>query len=129
MQQQREAAVQLRNALPGLTSWDRAAIVRGVLRGGADNGRGYHTLSMNCPHVGKLKHLKSIDFQISAASCQDCRSTAQLWFCVVCGYRGCGRYARGHALQHYQKTKHPVVLDLGNTACHWYDSTFSCISG
>ena len=46
--------------------------------------------------------------------CLDCQSTADLWICLVCGYVGCGRYAGGHAHQHFLDTQHCYSMELGH---------------
>jgi BRCA1-associated protein len=46
--------------------------------------------------------------------CLDCQSAADLWICLVCGYVGCGRYAGGHAHQHFLDTQHCYSMELGH---------------
>jgi len=46
--------------------------------------------------------------------CLDCQSSADLWICLVCGYVGCGRYAGGHAHQHFLDTQHCYSMELGH---------------
>ncbi|KAJ3366661.1 hypothetical protein GGF32_003305 [Allomyces javanicus] len=47
-----------------------------------------------------------------AAACRQCGSQAHLWACLICGHIGCGRYAGGHARQHYARTAHLYAIDL-----------------
>ena len=35
-----------------------------------------------------------------------------LWYCLVCGFIGCGMYSHNHILQHYQQTQHTYALNL-----------------
>ena len=46
--------------------------------------------------------------------CLDCQSSSDLWICLVCGYVGCGRYAGGHAHQHFLETEHCYSMELGH---------------
>ena len=46
--------------------------------------------------------------------CGDCQSDDDLWICLVCGYVGCGRYAGGHAHQHFLDTEHCYSMQLGH---------------
>lgn len=46
--------------------------------------------------------------------CSDCQSSTDLWICLVCGYVGCGRYAGGHAHQHFLDTQHCYSMELGH---------------
>ena len=53
--------------------------------------------------------------------CVDCSLTKNLWMCLECGRFSCGRKnwdgtgGNGHALQHYEKTGHSIVLKV--TSC------------
>ncbi|KAJ3372824.1 hypothetical protein GGF31_001361 [Allomyces arbusculus] len=46
------------------------------------------------------------------AACRQCGSQDHLWACLICGHIGCGRYAGGHARQHYARTAHLYAIDL-----------------
>ena len=48
--------------------------------------------------------------------CNDCELTQNLWLCLTCGNLSCGRKETGgkeHAIEHYKKTKHPLVVKVG----------------
>ncbi|KAI0089709.1 ubiquitin carboxyl-terminal hydrolase 14 [Irpex rosettiformis] len=53
------------------------------------------------------------------AHCANCDLKENLWLCLTCGALGCGRAqfggvgGNGHALNHYEATKHPVAVKLG----------------
>lgn len=53
--------------------------------------------------------------------CQNCDLEKNLWLCLTCGALACGRRqpdgsgGNGHALEHYEKTGHPLVLKI--TSC------------
>ncbi|KAJ2764391.1 hypothetical protein IWQ57_005184, partial [Coemansia nantahalensis] len=44
--------------------------------------------------------------------CSVCQRTDGLWICLICGSVGCGRYANGHAKDHYEQTQHPYSMEL-----------------
>jgi ubiquitin carboxyl-terminal hydrolase 5/13 len=53
------------------------------------------------------------------AHCGECELNNNLWLCMICGHLGCGRKnwdgtgGNGHAVQHNEETKHPLVLKMG----------------
>ncbi|ORZ30472.1 hypothetical protein BCR44DRAFT_48397 [Catenaria anguillulae PL171] len=48
----------------------------------------------------------------TATKCTTCSSTQDLWACLVCGRIGCGRYASGHAHEHFANCGHAFALEL-----------------
>jgi ubiquitin carboxyl-terminal hydrolase 44/49 len=79
-----------------------------------------------CPHLETLEQdLKTIaKNRISNPAlwnCEECATTESVWVCLSCGHFGCGRFQRGHAKQHYKKTKHPVVLEINDKLCYCYE--------
>ena len=46
------------------------------------------------------------------ARCQRCGRVGDLWACLVCGAVGCGRYARGVLLDHWNESDHCYALEL-----------------
>lgn len=66
--------------------------------------------------------VQSTDKRIEAkynAKCNDCTLSSNLWLCLVCGNLGCGRKnydgsgGNNHAIEHYNSTKHPLVVKTG----------------
>lgn len=51
--------------------------------------------------------------------CTECSIDSNLWCCIACGVVGCGRAqwdgsgGKGHAMQHYTATRHPLAVKLG----------------
>ena len=43
-----------------------------------------------------------------------CRSTVDLWMCLVCGHTGCGRYRGCHAAKHFEETGHGFALEVAD---------------
>lgn len=46
------------------------------------------------------------------STCIVCKTSENLWICVICGFVGCGRYKEGHAIRHWQETQHCYSLEL-----------------
>ncbi|KAJ2465741.1 hypothetical protein EV174_006616, partial [Coemansia sp. RSA 2320] len=46
------------------------------------------------------------------SACRSCGITHDLWICLVCGAVGCGRYANGHAKEHFAATQHPYAMEV-----------------
>jgi BRCA1-associated protein len=44
--------------------------------------------------------------------CTICKSTENLWVCLICGHIGCGRYVGAHAYEHYRETSHLYSLEI-----------------
>ena len=44
--------------------------------------------------------------------CRVCKTTENLWICLICGHIGCGRYEGGHASAHVAETQHTYSLEL-----------------
>jgi len=86
----------------------------------------------SCPHIAAAvsdsplalepaKELFNIDHQCHHAGCT---STEELWFCLNCFKSHCGRYQRGHGLEHSQSSPHcRVSMSLSdlNTWCYTCD--------
>lgn len=70
-----------------------------------------HTLTLQQEH-------KKIESKMSA-KCADCDLNCNLWICLTCGNLGCGRKqydgsgGNNHAIEHFQKFKHPLSLKSG----------------
>lgn len=45
-------------------------------------------------------------------SCEKCNNNSSVWCCLICGTVGCGRYQNGHAVNHFQETRHRYSLEL-----------------
>ena len=55
----------------------------------------------------------------SLATCSKCELSGNLWLCLTCGNLACGRKqadgsgGNGHAMVHFQESKHPLVVKTG----------------
>ncbi|OHT04733.1 Clan CA, family C19, ubiquitin hydrolase-like cysteine peptidase [Tritrichomonas foetus] len=104
----------------------------------ADLVQSWELQVVECPHV---KGLVQPDEKIPPRPCKctDCDLDKNLWLCLTCGHIGCGRRnfdgsgGNNHAVDHYNETKHPVVVKLGTISpdgradlfCYQCDETVS----
>lgn len=73
-----------------------------------------------CEHTLTLQQEENVKIASKMkATCNDCNLSSNLWLCLTCGNLACGRKnydgsgGNGHALEHYQKTKHPLAVKTG----------------
>ena len=70
-----------------------------------------------CEHTLTLQQSQGIKIaEKSIAKCNDCNLSSNLWLCLTCGNLSCGRKETGgnqHAIEHYKKTNHPLVVKTG----------------
>ena len=77
-----------------------------------------HFHSANFQPEAVLKQMKRADEK--ERFCSICSlDTESKWLCLACGTISCGRYVKGHALEHFKKTGHQLALDMESKACHW----------
>ena len=71
----------------------------------------------SCEHSLTLEQNEGIIVEEKSLNkCKDCELNKNLWFCLTCGNLACGRKETGgnlHAIEHYKKTKHPLVVKYG----------------
>lgn len=70
-------------------------------------------MKWNCYNCPVCYYIQNPD-QMNNSACMKCDGANSIWFCLLCGHVGCGRYEQGHALAHYQETKHQYVMELEN---------------
>jgi gamma-glutamylcyclotransferase (GGCT)/AIG2-like uncharacterized protein YtfP len=81
---------------------------------GAESGYAEHL--HECPHAATaiqrtpFKYDFALNF--SNNSCGECKNDKENWVCLSCYHLGCGRFKNGHAQQHYDVTKHALVVGL-----------------
>lgn len=70
-----------------------------------------------CEHTLTLQQDQGVKLAEKAmAKCSECDLSSNLWLCLTCGSLSCGRKETGgnaHAIEHYNKTKHPLVVKTG----------------
>lgn len=52
------------------------------------------------------------DSKQATSYCTECGTSSGLWMCLICGYIGCGRYHRQHAVEHWKSTQHCYSMEL-----------------
>eukprot|EP01024_Parvocaulis_polyphysoides_P011759 TRINITY_DN14136_c0_g1_i2.p1 TRINITY_DN14136_c0_g1~~TRINITY_DN14136_c0_g1_i2.p1 ORF type:complete len:380 (-),score=46.42 TRINITY_DN14136_c0_g1_i2:42-1181(-) len=50
--------------------------------------------------------------QQTTSKCAECGVNQGLWICLICGHVGCGRYASGHAKEHWRETQHCYAMEM-----------------
>ncbi|KAB0391993.1 hypothetical protein E2I00_002068, partial [Balaenoptera physalus] len=66
-----------------------------------------------CKHVGRLRLAQ--DHSILNPQkwcCRECATTESVWACLKCSHVACGRYIEDHALKHFEKTGHPLAMEV-----------------
>ncbi|KAI8902485.1 hypothetical protein BC833DRAFT_572969 [Globomyces pollinis-pini] len=65
--------------------------------------------------------LENYNTVLESGYCSKCKiETESRWICLCCGIISCGRFVKGHAVEHHKESKHTVALDLVSKACHCY---------
>ncbi|KAL2500639.1 BRCA1-associated protein [Forsythia ovata] len=73
--------------------------------------------SFQCSCVSKYTHLSCLvcrlcQQQDEKPSCAVCGILNNLWVCLICGFVGCGRYEKGHAIGHWSDKQHRFSLGV-----------------
>ncbi|KAG9391472.1 Ubiquitin carboxyl-terminal hydrolase [Carpediemonas membranifera] len=84
--------------------------------------KGWEFQKSTCPHVDSLdqKPLAPVDTSQPHCHAEGCDQTDNLWLCLTCGHLACGRAnydgtgGKGHALEHFKQTGHPLSVKLGS---------------
>ncbi|KAG4305779.1 hypothetical protein PORY_000689 [Pneumocystis oryctolagi] len=83
------------------------------------NAKSWEHEITSCEHVLSLSQNELVEGYNKPLSCFECDLKENLWLCLQCGNAGCGRRqffeggGNGHALQHFEKTLHPISIKLG----------------
>ncbi|XP_075145992.1 uncharacterized protein LOC142220638 [Haematobia irritans] len=67
----------------------------------------------SCP-ICRYHQIPKLINSVDSTTCMACDNTANLWLCLDCNHIGCGRQSNGHALDHYNISKHSRVMNLIN---------------
>eukprot|EP00730_Choanoeca_flexa_P003111 TRINITY_DN11291_c0_g2_i3.p1 TRINITY_DN11291_c0_g2~~TRINITY_DN11291_c0_g2_i3.p1 ORF type:complete len:627 (+),score=89.06 TRINITY_DN11291_c0_g2_i3:16-1896(+) len=80
----------------------------------------------SCPHIDStspsilVKGVWEAIHDPTNWSCQVCATTESVWACLHCKSFACGREAQRHALNHYKRTRHPLVFNVQDTSVYCY---------
>ena len=81
----------------------------------------------SCEHSLTLEQNEGIIVEEKSLNkCKDCELNKNLWLCLTCGNLACGRKETGgnlHAIEHFKKTKHPLVVVIVTTFADGSTST------
>ncbi|CAN0001465.1 unnamed protein product [Lampetra planeri] len=72
-----------------------------------------------CPHLDAVTAIPGGVVNPSSP-CVDCGDSSENWLCLVCYQAYCGRYVRGHMLQHSEKSGHALVLSFADLSAWCY---------
>eukprot|EP00658_Telonema_sp_P-2_P038487 TRINITY_DN27602_c0_g1_i5.p1 TRINITY_DN27602_c0_g1~~TRINITY_DN27602_c0_g1_i5.p1 ORF type:complete len:117 (-),score=17.79 TRINITY_DN27602_c0_g1_i5:403-753(-) len=59
--------------------------------------------------------------RVAAHCCSFCDSREEPKICLSCLSSGCGRYAQGHAVEHFQESGHAVVCSVADLSFWCYE--------
>lgn len=73
--------------------------------------------SFHCSCVSKWTYLscqvcRLCQQEDEKPTCAICGTLKNLCICLICGFVGCGRYEKGHAIRHWSDTQHHFSLEL-----------------
>lgn len=74
-------------------------------------------MANTCPHTEGVKE----DIAENSKECEDCvaagkKDWVQVRVCMTCGHAGgCDSSPSMHAREHFKKTGHPIIRDMGST--------------
>ncbi|CAK8689339.1 ubiquitin carboxyl-terminal hydrolase 44-like [Clavelina lepadiformis] len=82
----------------------------------------YELSICNCKHIMRM----TIGERHSVVNpqrwlCNICFTTESVWACLSCPNVACGRYIHEHALDHYEDSHHPLVIDVNELYVYCYE--------
>uniref|UniRef100_A0A1I7SPD3 UBP-type domain-containing protein n=3 Tax=Bursaphelenchus xylophilus TaxID=6326 RepID=A0A1I7SPD3_BURXY len=66
----------------------------------------------SCPHVATVS--SGNRWPNRSSPCETCGDGKAAYACLVCQRAFCGGYTYGHAMEHYEDTKHSMVIRLSD---------------
>ncbi|OMJ71261.1 hypothetical protein SteCoe_30586 [Stentor coeruleus] len=58
------------------------------------------------------------DLTYDFISCETCGESKEVWICLICGYKGCGRYKEAHSAKHSKISGHMFTVEA-TSQCVW----------
>eukprot|EP01125_Pyxidicula_operculata_P015677 TRINITY_DN5346_c0_g1_i1.p1 TRINITY_DN5346_c0_g1~~TRINITY_DN5346_c0_g1_i1.p1 ORF type:complete len:529 (-),score=90.75 TRINITY_DN5346_c0_g1_i1:196-1782(-) len=77
----------------------------------------------DCPHFQRAVALgvaHKIAEKFKENKCKSCSDGSENWICLTCGETYCSRYVKGHCKEHFEETKHIVVLSFSDLSVWCY---------
>ena len=84
-----------------------------------------------CEHIRTGVNMDAITHQLESIKdgkfftkpdCDKCsKRGAEVWLCLSCGFRGCGRLDNGHMITHYEVNSHSISMNLRTTMIWCYE--------
>ena len=80
------------------------------------------TPQSNCPHTARLGFVDGQTFD-HLAPCQEpaCGHEGENMMCTSCGTVRCGRHVKSHMLQHFEATRHAIVISMRDLSVWCYE--------
>ncbi|XP_018645482.1 histone deacetylase,putative [Schistosoma mansoni] len=72
-----------------------------------------------CPHLISVQNNPNWKPDINSL-CNSCNHSSENWVCLSCYSVYCGRYANSHMIEHFNTTKHSIVLSYADLSTWCY---------
>ncbi|CAL8098558.1 unnamed protein product [Calicophoron daubneyi] len=73
-----------------------------------------------CPHLVSVGNNSDWNPDIHESCCR-CENREENWACLTCYTVACSRYANSHMLEHFNSTRHPIVLSFSDISTWCYE--------
>lgn len=75
-----------------------------------------------CEHLELIRNQQNDPKMFDAFKpCMKCNDTSENWICLICNRTYCSRFVKGHMAEHYDETRHPMVLSFSDISVWCYE--------